>query len=114
MQNKKYSEEQKLEILHKYKNYQGTLNRFCSMEQVSRTTLYKWLKNIKHKNHSKFINLNFISQASDTENPIDISGVVTIISSPIKICINQLTIDFVCGCKIAELKALLELMNVAQ
>ena len=65
MPNKIFSNVQKLEILQKYKNYAGSLAAFCKIQQVSKTTFYKWLKNSNDNNNFKFIYLKYISQIAE-------------------------------------------------
>lgn len=114
MPNKIFSDEQKLDILQKYKNYAGTLTGFCKIQQVSNTTLYKWLKNSNDKNTSKFINLKYIPQIAEQNIAAHELAAIAKITSPIKISINKLSIDFASGCKLEELKSILEIINVAQ
>lgn len=113
MPNKRFSDEQRLEILQKYKKYPGSLTGFCKIKKISKATLYKWIKNTDENNNSKFINLKYIPQKS-VQN-IDAHELASIakITSPIKISINKLSIDFASGCKLEELKAVLEVINVA-
>ena len=98
MPNKIFSDEQKLEILQKYKNYAGTLTGFCKIQQVSKTTLYKWLKNSSEKNNSKFINLKYIPKSSEQNIAVHELAVIAKITSPIKISTNKLSIDFALVC----------------
>lgn len=114
MPNKIFSDEQKLEILQKYNNYAGTLTGFCKIQQVSKTTFYKWLRNSKDKNNSKFINLKYIPKIAEHNTATHELAAIAKITSPIKISTNKLSIDFALGCKLVELKALLEIINVAQ
>jgi len=114
MSYKIFTEKQRLEIVQKFQNYTGTMVEFCKFHQISRRTLYKWIRNSAKKNNSKFIKLHYTASRDESMSAQANTDLITVFSSPIKISIKNISIDFSNGCKLEELKTILELINVAQ
>lgn len=49
---KSYTAEKRLEILEKFKLYQGTLKQFCIEHGVSKTSFYEWCKKLTPSEHT--------------------------------------------------------------
>ena len=114
MSYKIFTEKQRLKIIQKFQNYTGTKIEFCKLHQINRKTLYKWIRNLAEKNNSKFINLNYTANHDESMSAQTNTDLITIFSSPIKISIKNISIDFSNGCKLQELQTILELINVTK
>ena len=111
-----FSIEQRHELVSKFNRRKINCDEFCKIHKVSRVTIYKWRRDFFAKTkEEKFIPLEIISTANTFANAMStaVTGSLSKITSPIKITGTSVTVDFVNGCKIEELKAILRIMNAS-
>lgn len=111
MAQKRFSEEERLEIIKKFNNRKIPISKFCKKHNVSRPSLYRW-KGL-YKSKLQFIPLQIKStQLSDDTIKLNKNNEVSqIISSPIKFCKSGLIVEFNSGCSKSEVKLIMEILD---
>lgn len=112
MKDTRYTPEERLAITRKFERRKCSAKVFCKKYGISKTTIYIWLRAIDES--KPFIPLAIKPQAREEFSLKDKNGLISKISSPMKISRHDLTVDLGHGCDIDEFRSILEVLNAAQ
>ncbi len=140
MQNKNLSKSQWYQLILKFEKREESCTRFCKIHNISPSAIYKWRRyfhesseqgmanensksknfipiNIDHSNSK--INQNSLSNSAallKNSSPLSLedSSRLSKLSSSFKISKSDLSLEFVKGCSVLELRAILEIINAAK
>lgn len=91
-----------------------TIKQFCKKHNISKSSFYKWRCKLYPdsftKTPGKFI---AVRQTEKSEKFIPRQVPSSSISSPLKISLGQVSLEFTCGCELSELSQIISLLNAA-
>ena len=91
-----------------------TIKQFCKKHNISKSSFYKWRCKLYPDSFTKAAG-KFITVRQIKESEKFIAGVIPApsISSPLKISLGQISLEFTCGCELSELSQIISLLNAA-
>jgi len=107
MYQSRFSIEEKRNLIIKFSKRTETADKFCKRYNLTRSTFYQWRKDLAEE--------RFIALTVKTESTTKTVPCVTFISSPIRVSSNTcVSLDFASGCRLEELRAVVELLYASK
>ncbi len=140
MQNKNLSKAEWYQLVLKFEKRAESCAKFCKIHNISSGSIYKWRRYFHDNQKQAMVNQNLesknfipinIDNSSSKINQNSLSGSATLLksssplsleesaklsklSSSFKISKSDLSLEFVKGCSLLELRAILEIINAAK